>query len=545
MLKSLHIQNYAIINDLSIDFENGFNVFTGETGAGKSIIVGALTLLLKGKADSSIISTGKEKAVVEGVFDIDDNMKNLLNDNDIEYDDELIVKRVISQDGKNSIRVNQSLVTLGFLNDLFSSHIDIHSQKDSQYLLQKKNHMILLDKYCADEELLKNYNDAYHSYKKALEELSIMENSTFSEKELDYLRFDLNELEAAELSIDEENNLIKQEKQYKSVEKYLETLNTTLNLYKEEEGISERLHTLVRNLNTDDEEIQEIRNSIESLYYSLNDEIDKLSDIFDSYNSEDIDIEKIEERLFLYSRLKRKHATNTEGLINLKVELQDKINLFDNKDRAISQKKKEVDSLYKNAENIATELNNIRSKKALNLEKSIIENTSDLMLNNVKFKVQINKTDLNENGMDDVEFMVSLNKNEDLKPLRNVASGGEISRLMLALKTVFSSISDTRLIIFDEIDTGVSGKVALSMGKKMKAISKNTQVLSITHLAPVAACADNHYYIYKTDNDNSSETMVKKLDYKDRIKELASISSTELSESSIQAAEELYNLAQS
>ena len=305
MLKSLHIQNYAIINDLSIDFERGFNVFTGETGAGKSIIIGALTLLLKGKADTSVISAKADKAIIEGVFSIDDTMKNILDDNDIEYDDDLIVKRVISADGRNTIRVNQSLVTLSFLNELFSDHIDIHSQKDSQYLLQKKNHRVLLDKFCNFDELLKEYKEAYKKYQNSLNELDELENHTYNEKELDYLRYDLKELQDANLSLDEEEELEQNEKQYKSVEKYLSVLSGVLGLYNEDEGIKEKLHALVKTLVIDDDEIEEIRNTIESLYYSLNDEIDKLSDIFDKFNSGDFNIEYIEERLYLYSKLKR------------------------------------------------------------------------------------------------------------------------------------------------------------------------------------------------------------------------------------------------
>ena len=544
MLKSLHIQNYAIINDLSIDFERGFNVFTGETGAGKSIIIGALTLLLKGKADTSVISAKADKAIIEGVFSIDDTMKNILDDNDIEYDDDLIVKRVISADGRNTIRVNQSLVTLSFLNELFSDHIDIHSQKDSQYLLQKKNHRVLLDKFCNFDELLKEYKEAYKKYQNSLNELDELENHTYNEKELDYLRYDLKELQDANLSLDEEEELEQNEKQYKSVEKYLSVLSGVLGLYNEDEGIKEKLHALVKILVIDDDEIEEIRNTIESLYYSLNDEIDKLSDIFDKFNSGDFNIEYIEERLYLYSKLKRKHGLSTDGLLNLKNELEDKIALFDDRDRVVAKKKKEVDSLYNDTLNIANKLHDIRIEKAKILESSIISHSTDLMLNNVQFKIEIEEQRLNEFGEDNIEFMVSLNKNEDLKPLKNVASGGEISRLMLALKTVFASVSDTSFIIFDEIDTGVSGKVALAMGRKMKEISESIQVLSITHLAPVAACANNHYFIYKSDDENSSSTKVRKLSYEDRINELASISSTELSENSLNAAEELYKLAQ-
>ncbi|MBR0420320.1 MAG: DNA repair protein RecN [Erysipelotrichaceae bacterium] len=544
MLKSLYIKNYAIIDELNIDFDDGFNVFTGETGAGKSIIVGALSCLVKGKADPSLIRGGCDKAVIEGVFSVDDYMKETLDEAAIDYDDDLIVRRVISRDNRNTIKVNQANVTLNFLSNLFGEHIDIHSQKDSQYLLNKKNHLLLLDKYAHNQELLTEYREAYKKYDEALNEYNDLQNNTYNEADLEYYRYDLKELEDAHISLNEEDELETKEKRYKDSEKFITSLKGAIETYEGENGIDELLSLLDHNLNIDDGDILEIREHIEDLSYNLADEMDKVKNILSDFDSEEINIEYIEERLYTYSRLKRKHATNTGGLLEKLNELKDKIAFFEDKDFVLNEKKKALDTLYNKAYDLAKKLHGIRSEKAQELEKAVISHCRDLMLENVRFKVMINENKMYSSGIDDVEFYISLNKGEDLKPLRNVASGGEISRLMLALKTVFTSLSSNSFVIFDEIDTGVSGKTALAIGQKMAEIAKNTQVLTITHLAAVAACASSHYYIYKDDSKGYSSTSIRKLNNDEIINELALISSSENSEAALQAARELYQSAQ-
>ena len=544
MLKSLYIKNYAIIDELNIDFDDGFNVFTGETGAGKSIIVGALSCLVKGKADPSLIRGGCDKAIIEGVFSVDDYMKETLDEAAIDYDDDLIVRRVISRDNRNTIKVNQANVTLNFLSGLFGEHIDIHSQKDSQYLLNKKNHLLLLDKYAHNQELLTEYREAYKKYDEALNEYNDLQNNTYNEADLEYYRYDLKELEDAHISLNEEDELETKEKRYKDSEKFITSLKGAIETYEGENGIDELLSLLDHNLNIDDGAILEIRERIEDLSYNLADEMDKVKNILSDFDSEEINIEYIEERLYTYSRLKRKHATNTGGLLEKLNELKEKIAFFEDKDFVLNEKKKALDTLYNKAYDLAKKLHGIRSEKAQELEKAVISHCQDLMLENVRFKVMINENKMNSSGIDDVEFYISLNKGEDLKPLRNVASGGEISRLMLALKTVFTSLSSNSLVIFDEIDTGVSGKTALAIGQKMAEIAKNTQVLTITHLAAVAACASSHYYIYKDDSKGYSSTSIRKLNNDEIINELALISSSENSEAALQAARELYQSAQ-
>lgn len=546
MLKTLNIKNYAIVDNLTIEFDKGFNVFTGETGAGKSIIVGALSLLTRGRSDASIIKHGKDKTVIEGVFDInDDEILNKLKDQDIDVEDEIIVKRVITSDNRNSIKINESTVTLSFLEDLFSSYIDIHSQKDNHFLYNKKNQLILLDKYAKVNDSLALYKEAFNDYKKQQAEYDDLLNNEYNESEIDFIKFDLNELDEAGLSIEEEENLEASEKRFKSIEKYLNTLNESIGLFENDNGIKEKLYEVTNLLDIDDEEVNDVSNMIKELYYSLDDEFDRLKSILSKISDSDLNIEQIEERLYLYSKLKRKHKTDVSGLLEKQANLRNKLMLLENRDRVLADKKKLVDNSFNKARDLALSISKMRQSAAKKLEEAVLINTNDLLLNNLKFEISFNEIELNNNGLDEIEFLVSMNKGEELKPLKNVASGGEISRLMLALKVVFAKLSNTGLLILDEIDTGVSGRVALAIGEKIAKISKDVEVIAISHLAPVASCANSHYLIYKTDDETSTVTNVKKLNKDEIIEQLAIISNTSTDSSALKAAEELYLSSQS
>lgn len=545
MLKSLRIKNFAIIDDIQIEFEKGFNVFTGETGAGKSIIVTALSYLFKGRSDSSLIRNGYDKAIIEGVFDInDESLKKELDNQDIEFDGELIVKRVIGKDNHNSIKINESSVTLNYLTELLSKYVDIHSQKDSQYLFNTNNQLQLFNRYCNFEDKLNEYSNVYHEYKKINDEYDDLLNNVYNQREIEFFKYDLKELEDAKLDINEEEELIEKEKLLKSREKYLSVLNNALDIYNNDGGLKESFYELINSLNIQDDEILDVKEKINSLYYDLQDELDKLDNILNKFFDSDLNIEQIEERLFTYSKLSRKHKTDTKGLIALLADLRAKVESFENREYVIAEKQKQRDEAYNKAYKLAKEISDIRKAKAIDLSNDIKKETDDLLLNNCLFKVDIKDKELCSNGIESIEFLISMNKGEELKPLKNVASGGEVSRLLLALKAVFVRLSNTDLLILDEIDTGVSGKVGLMMGKKIAKIAKDTQVLCITHLASVAACANEHYYIYKEDADGKTTTKIRKLDEKQIIMELANISSSSDDENALLAAKDLYNKAQ-
>ena len=547
MLKSITIKNYALIDSLTLEFGRGFNVFTGETGAGKSLIVGAMSLLAKGKVDSSVIKTGKDKAVIEGVFSIDDDrrIRQMLDEEGIDAEDELIIKRIISRDSSNSIRINGSSVTLNYLTKLLSPLTDIHSQKDSHYLFVKKNHLTLLDRYAGDGEFLKAYRASYEAYKKCLEEYEEMLNKEYSESEYEYLMFQKKELEDASLDVNEEEKLLLSEKNYKTAEKYLTNLGNVRNLYSGSGGIKEKLEDLLKQLNINDETLNAEKEKIESLYYELDDALSRVSRITDSLDAGEINIEKVEERLYLYSKLKRKYAKSTPELLEYMDEINKRINLYKDRDYLLNKKKEELDSLKDKALKDGKTLSDIRKKAALKLEEAVINETKALLLENIRFKADFKPSELTNSGTDDIEFIISLNRGEDLKPLKTVASGGESARVMLALKIIFARLSDTKLIIFDEIDAGISGKAALAVGRKIASLSDDIQVITITHLAPVAAYADDHYLIYKEDDKEGTHTKVKLLDDKDDIyRELSYLSSGNSSKESLEASRLLYMNAQ-
>ncbi len=502
-------------------------------------------MLMKGRSDSTVIKSGKDKAIVEGVFEIeDDELGKILNEQDIDYNGELIIKRVISSDNRNSIRINESNVTLGFLTEVLSKYVDIHSQKDSQLLFDRSYQLKLLDKYADDRKLLESYDLAYERYVTLKKEYDNLLDNDYNEREIEFFRFDLEELENADIREGEEEELETLEKRYKSSEKYLTVLNNSLSLYKKDRGIKEQLYDLINELNIEDEKIAAEKEAITGIYYALDEHIEALNDILNSFNTDYLDIESIEERLYTYTKLKRKHKCDVNGLIALKDDLKARIEAFEDRDRVLGEKLNQVNRARNEALTIAKDLHDIRTDASVRLREDILKETSDLLLNNCNFEVKISETEMNSKGVDEIEFFVSMNKGEDLKPLKQVASGGEISRLMLALKSVFAKISDTDLLILDEIDTGVSGNVALAVGEKIAKIAKNTQVLCITHLSPVAACADSHYLIYKEDDELSTSTKVRKLNKEEILEELASISNTSTNIKAVDAARELYESAQ-
>lgn len=547
MIKSLTIKNYAIINDITIDIGNGFNVFTGETGAGKSIIIGALSFLSGKRTDSSVIQSGKDKCYIEGIFSIDNTNRELidkLNENCIDFDDELIVKRVISQDGNNSIRINDSSVTLGLLEDIFGSLIDIHSQRDNHYLFQKKNHIYLLDKYSNLDSKLNEYRKLYDDYVRLKNEYDKLVNETFNETDIEFLSFQLDELEKANLDIDEEKKLNDQELNYKVCEKYINNLKSSISLYNDNGGIKEKLYQIIKELNVDNDKIQKEKSEIENLYYLLDEKFDNIVSIYSSFDASNINIDALEERLYIYSKLKRKYSKTTEELIEYINELKQKLELYKDRDKIIEEKKKELDDTYNKAYAFACEISKIRKQNSEKLSKEVVKETKDLLLNNVQFKVLIKENDISNAGIDDVEFYISLNKGQELKQLKTIVSGGEASRIMLALKIIFTKLSNTKLIVFDEIDAGVSGKEAVAIGQKIALLSKDTKVITITHLAPVAACANNHYYIYKKNTNNVTQTHVQLLNTEQIYQELALIANGEINAQSVKAAKLLYNSCQ-
>ncbi|RRC94219.1 DNA repair protein RecN [Erysipelotrichaceae bacterium OH741_COT-311] len=538
MIKSIYIKDFVIIDEINLEFNQGFSAFTGETGAGKSIIVDAISYLKGQRIDVSVIKKGASQAIIEGVFLIDDcfDLKEKLKDAEIEVENELIITRIISQQ-KNSIKINHRNVTLSFLKDCLSQYIDIHSQHDSQYLLAANNHIHLLDTYIQDTTLIKEVKEKYLQLKKAEEEYDIAINQTYNLQDLDYFKFQLEEINNADIKENEDLELEEQEKQLKTYEKSFETINALIELIEHNQVLA-HIYTSYKKLN-ELSEFEELASRLHSAYLEVEDIYESINNYIHSIDYSLDQVNEIQQRLFIINRLKRKYQFTIQGIFNAKKEFEEKIHNIEHRSVVLEQLQKQLHIAKEEFYFASNTLSKIRKQKALELEKHIQQHLKDLMLNNAQFKIQICEGKVSSDGIDDVEFYVAMNLNQSLQPLTKVASGGELSRLMLGIKTVFSQLQGIKTIIFDEIDTGVSGPIASVIGQKMLEISMNTQVFAVTHLAQVASCSNYHYHVCKKDKDTHTVTDVTLLNYQQRIEQLAYISNDVLSESSLKAAEEL------
>ncbi len=542
MIKSLYIKDYAIIEELNIDFKNGLNIFLGETGSGKSIIIGAIDLLRGSRGDTSLIRKGADKALLEASFELNDHFKKTLADAEIDYDDELIVSRTIGE--KSTIRVNGRMVTLNFLRELFDEEIDIHSQKDSQYLFKTANHLKLLDTFLNDDDLLSAVNESYKRYASLKKSYEDFLNNTPNSDDIDYFRFQIAEIDKAALDPLEEEELLKLEKKIKNYEREYNHLHNALAYYNEEKGIKESLYEAIRELEGLDDET-ELLEKLYNHHYELEDLFGKIEDQLASLDLSEERIDEIQDRLFEINKLKRKYHTDIEGILRYKDELLEKIKAFDERETYLAEFESKVEAALNGYMKEADLLSKKRKETALKLKEAIIKEVSDLELKYFDFAVAFKRSELSASGYDDVIFMISTNKGEELKPLNKVASGGETSRILLGLKSIFSRLMKISLAIFDEIDTGISGKAAGAVGLKMAKISQDMQVLAITHSPAVAAYGDHFYEVVKETFSDKTTTSIIPLAKDKTVEVLAVMIASDISDNSLLMAKELLNKAQS
>ena len=543
MLRNLYIKNFVLISELNLEFDNNFNVFTGETGAGKSIFIDALGILVGGRFSSGMIRKDAEKTIIEGFFDTDERIRRSLRDNGFD-DDELVITREFFRDGRSISRVNHRTVTASFIKELLSDKIDIHCQRDNQYLLNNRYHLQLLDNFCQNDVLEKEVSDKYHVYTDRFKEYEDLKNNDFSDAQIEMISYQLNEITKMKLKVGEDDEIERQLKTIARKEKITNLVENTREMFTADDGILTRLYEFSRQQSMF-EDFGEIKNNVDSIvnaYYRISDDYDSIISYFDNDDISVEDIDALNSRLYDLQRIKRKYNLDIPGLLELKKNLEEQLDKVANREAVLGKLQAEYEKKLSDYLLSAKNLSIVRKDKATALEKAVVEQLKDLNLENARFKVTFREKAPSANGIDNVEFMISMNKGQDLRPLVNVASGGEMSRLMLGLKTVFSELQGTRMIIFDEIDTGVSGYVAFNMGVKMKEISKRCQVFTVTHLASVASLADNHYHIEKTQSDTTTTDVVR-LDRENRIRELAVLSSSAVTETSLAAAEELYEKA--
>jgi len=541
MIKHLYIKNFVLIDELSLDFTNGFSAFTGETGAGKSILIDAINMLCADRASVSLIQSGKEKAIIEGTFTLDEGSYayNILQDAGFDCDDDTTFTREISLSGKSTVRINHRIATLSLLRECLKYEIDIHGQRDNAYLLNTSSHLHLLDRYLKDEKEVSLCADLYNAYHTLTVEKEKALQDTYNENDLEYFRYQINEIEEADLKEGEEEELQKKEKEYRTFKNSLEKLNNIISLY--DNSLSEEfydLNKMVQNLD-ETEQIEKIQSAVNDSYYNLSDAMDQIRDIFEGFDTSEEDINAVEERLYLIQKLKRKYGHTIADILEEHDSLVQRVEAMTHKQEYLEKIDKKIQKAYDAYVRQASVLSQIRKKGAAKLDQEIEYHLKGLMLENARFQTEIKASSPSNTGSDKVEFLVSMNKGEALKPLTRTASGGEISRLMLGLKVIFTNLQGVGTVIFDEIDTGVSGPVATAIGRKMQELSNTCQVFSVTHLSQVAACADQQYLVAKSAEGEHTRTSVSKLNKTERIEQLALIASGEITSASKKAAGEL------
>ena len=559
MITELSIKNFAIIDDISITFHDGLTVLTGETGAGKSIIIDAVQLLTGGRGSVEFVRHGEKKAEIMGLFSIESHHQHIYTLGDyhgIQIDDEmLILERIITKQGKSICRINGKLVTLTILREFGQAVVNIHSQHDTIQLMDRTTHLPLLDLYQAETiaPYKKEYIVYYEKYT-SLHEKKRQLNQSEQEiaHRLDLLQFQLNELEQANLQVNELEKLEDERNKLQNFEKIHHTVKEAyFSLYGEQKGLEwiDIAQSSLQDGKELDPFIEQKAEELTNAYYQIEEINASLGDFIEQLHFDEARLNEIEARLDELNRLGKKYGSTVEEMLDYKEKISFELNDIQDKDNHLAEIESEMEKVKIKAIQVAKKLHSFRKKAAAQLEDEIKYELGDLYLENAAFKVHFEpvQTDtLSKNGLDHITFRLSTNLGEPLKDMNKVASGGELSRVMLALKKVFAKHDDIQTVIFDEIDTGVSGRVAQSIAEKMYQISISTQVLCITHLPQVAAMADQHVLIQKVETKNRTTTIMKELTDKAKINELGKmITGTKLTDTAIEHSEELLELTRS
>ena len=532
MLNHLSIKNVAVIDELSVDFRGGMSVLTGETGAGKSIIIDSINMILGGIADKELVRYGADKAVVQAVFDAPKEVLDILEQNDIDAEDgQVIITRRITREGKSVARVNGMAVTLNILRDISDTLINIHGQHDNQALLTPAKHTAFLDAYADNGKYIDAYRETLSEKRGIEKKIAALEMDEQEKmRRIDLLEYQVNEIKKASLEKGEEDALKEQREIYANAE--LITTNAGeayANLYGGEEeqsaydGISVAVDALAK-ISAFDPQLKTVYDTLNSVMYQIEDAAHELKEFCDGVEFDEQTLNDIEERLDLISRLKRKYGASIDEILDYLKKAEDELNDIKLSDERTNELKERLALVTDELKKRGTALAKRRRDAAAVLEKNIENALHELNMEKARFHVNIESgADFYENGLDKTEFLISANPGEPLKPLVKIASGGELSRVMLAIKSILADTDGVDTLIFDEIDTGVSGQTAVSIARKLSAIGRSKQVICITHLPQLTAAADNHYLIQKdTDGDMASTTLTE-LDTGGREKELARI----------------------
>lgn len=536
MLSTLHIKNIGIIDDLSINFEEGFNVLTGETGAGKTLIIGSLAILSGGRFSKEMIRKGEECSLIEASI--------FVPQSEFAEDGNIIISREVYSNGRNTCKVNGNLVTVSELKRIMSKIIDIHGQHDNQNLLDNTKHIVYLDSFIGDElfKMKQEYQEYFNKYNEIKNKLkNNYGDETEKTRRLDLLRYQYNEIDVANLKIGEDleleekhNIIMNSEKLKENLEEIDENINSNAIEY-----ISNSIRCLEKI-----EDYGEVYKSklaeLKSIYYELQETARDLSSLKDEANFDEYERDEVERRLDIIFSLKRKYGNGIEEILEYKNKLAEEIEQIENVEEINKKLKMEQKEIESKMNNLCNLMNEKREKYGIILSEKINNELKDLEMPNACFSIKIEKeASFNINGNDKIEFAISPNIGEESKELIKIASGGEMSRIMLAIKTVLADIDEVPILVFDEIDTGISGKAAKAVAEKMKIISNKHQTLCITHLPAIAAQGKNNFYIYKEVTNGKTRTKIKKLNEQEIIFEIARISNGDITDVAIENAKEL------
>ena len=536
MITNLHIKNIGIIDDIEINYNEGLNVLTGETGAGKSLIINSLNIISGGRFSKEMIRKGESQSYIEICLYEPENENSI--------DGSIIVSREINLNGRNMCKINGRMVTVNELKEFMKKIIEIHGQNDSQNLLDSKEHLKYLDGYVGSEinTLKENYQEAFIKYNEIKKELK--ENygdDKERQRRLDLLKYQFNEIESVKLQINEEEELEKKQKLIQNSEKIVSTLNDVdLSIGENAIDLLSNAIRQIEKIENIDNKYQECTNSLKSVYYELQEISRDVSNYKEDIYFDENEQKEIEDRLDLIYDLKRKYGNSIKEILNYKTEVQNEIYRIENMEEYTNTLKKEQKKIKEKLDEIGLKIHSVRELKAKELTTEINKNLQDLEMKNAKVNIHVDLAEeFFETGKDKVEFFISTNIGEDEKELIKIASGGEMSRIMLAIKTVIANSDKIPVLIFDEIDTGISGKAANKVAEKLSKISKNHQILCISHLPSIAAVADYNYFINKSIQNERTITTIKKLEETEIIHEIARISSGEINEVTLNYAKEL------
>lgn len=549
MLLEISIKNFAIIESISLNFEKGMTVLTGETGAGKSIIIDAMNMMLGARATTEVIRHGAPKAEIEGLFSIESNraLEEIFDEQGLELSDEIIIRREILQNGRSISRVNGQMVNLSVLRTIGQQLVDIHGQHDQEELMRPHRHIQMLDEFGDTSffELKEAYQMSFDNYRRMRKQvLDIKKNQQEHKARIEMLEFQMAEIEAANLKAGEDVTLNQERDRLLNHKHIADTLTNAYSMLDNEEfsslaNVRSAMNDM-ESLEEFDPEYREISSSLSESYYVLEDITKRLESILDDLDFDGNRLMQVESRLDLIHTITRKYGGSVDDVLEYFVKITDEYNLLTGNNLSSEDMEIELKKLEKNLVDLAGQVAQARHKIAQDLEAEIKQELQDLYMEKAQFQVRFSQGKFSREGNESVEFYISTNPGEDFKPLVKVASGGELSRLMLAIKSAFSRKEGKTSIVFDEVDTGVSGRVAQAIAQKIHKIGQNGQVLAISHLPQVIAIADYQFFIEKISNEHSTVSTVRLLTVEERIEEVAKMLAGEnVTEAALTQAREL------